>query len=91
MSSKPLWNWMKMWQEAEDRALINVDSSQEKKSTDDLLRIARERDKRFEEGAILAEREGDTEAVWLCMAARRENQRFINKLQEALKAKQPTG
>ncbi len=74
---------MKMWQEAEDRALINGGGVL-KLSDKEVLKIAKERDKRFEEGAILAEREGDTEACWLCMAARRENQRFISMVESRI-------
>lgn len=78
-----------MWQDAEDRSLINgslqdLDGRSKSEVATELLRIAKERDKRFEDGAIVAEREGDTEATWLCMACRRENQRFIDKLEKEI-------
>lgn len=54
----------------------------------EVLRRCRERDKRFETQALEAEREGDEDGCWLAMAARAENQRFIDKIEAHLRTKE---
>jgi hypothetical protein len=46
----------------------------------DLIERANAREKELQAAAIAASRDGDDEAVWLCMAARAENNRFLEKL-----------
>lgn len=94
-----MWNLDKMAQDAEDRALIapalpNLDGKSNIEVGRELLKRCQDREERFAENAIAAERDGDTEGTWLAMAARAENNRMIERLTRDLKtleaAAQPT-
>jgi hypothetical protein len=55
-------------------------------TTKELLDRALGRDKRFEKCAIDASRDNDRECLWMAMALRAENKRFIEKLKRAINA-----
>lgn len=46
----------------------------------ELIKRCDDRDKKLEERAIAAERDGDSECCWMCMAARAENKRVREKI-----------
>lgn len=73
------WNLDKMAEDAENRALINGDSP-EGLSAPELLARCEERERRFAENAIAAERDGDEQGTWFAMAARAENNRLMERL-----------
>lgn len=77
-----MWNLDKMTQDAADRALINP--ADPHPSDADLLKRCEEREVRFAENALAAERDGDHEATWFAMAARAENKRLMDKIKAAL-------
>lgn len=74
-----MWNLDKMAQDAENRALINGDSP-EGLNAAELLARCEERERRFAENAIAAERDGDEQGTWFAMAARAENKRLMDRL-----------
>lgn len=49
----------------------------------ELIERAEQRDRSFEEEALLCENQGDTTGCWLAMASRAENRRFLEKLRLA--------
>ena len=77
-----MWNLDKMMQDAEDRALINPADTLD---TASILKRCEEREARFAENAIDAERDGDSEAAWFAMAARAENKRIMEKIKTDLR------
>lgn len=81
-----MWNLDQMALDAENRALLDdslskLDGKTEIEVCRELLKRCQEREQRFLENALAAERDEDTEAAWFAMAARAENNRLFERLQ----------
>ena len=63
------------------RKIFPVGARSKNMTREELLDRARKRDFEWMQGALKAERLGDSELCWLYMAWRAENRRFIEKLE----------
>ncbi len=79
----PMWHLEQELSPSPDLALPPVTGSRADQARE-LLKRCEEREKRFLENAIRAERDGDHEATWFAMAGRAENTRLMDKLKAYL-------
>jgi hypothetical protein len=75
----PLWNIEKMMEKQPSNLLPPPTGSRIEQGLE-LVRRCDEREKVLAERAIEAERAGDEECCWMCMASRSENKRIRDKI-----------